>query len=174
MIGRPVTAAAVPATLTTWAEHRLALDRTGGQRTAQPDVRRSARWAATGLALLAVGFAVIAEARTRGRVLSRLRTMGLSGRQGRRLLVYELVPLVGAAVLAGGLVGVVLPGLLGPALEPVHLHRRGGRPDPPRSAAGGRGAGCWWWSGLAAALAIENLVNRRMRLGEVLRLGEEN
>ena len=51
--------------------------------------------------MLAVAFAVLAGARARARVLSRLRTMGLSRRQARRLLVFELVPLVTVAVLAG-------------------------------------------------------------------------
>src|SRR5690606_883995 len=46
------------------------------------------------LALLAVGFAVATGARARGQALSRLRTMGLALGQGRRLLAYELLPLI--------------------------------------------------------------------------------
>jgi putative ABC transport system permease protein len=124
------------------------------------------------LALLAIGFTVLAEARSRGRALSRLRTMGLSGRQSRGLLVYELVPLVGVAILAGALVGVLLPKVLGPTLgldaftsgEPARI-----RLDPLLVA----GLLALVVVALGAAVAFENIINRRMRLGAVLRLGEE-
>ncbi|GAB3965722.1 FtsX-like permease family protein [Plantactinospora veratri] len=165
---RPQTAV----TVTTWAEHRQALERSGVNRLLSFTFGTGVA-GATALALLAVGFAVLAEAPGRGRMLSRLRTMGLSGRQGRGLLVYELVPLIGVAVLAGGLVGVALPRLLGPALGlagftggvPARIHL-----DPLLVV----GVLLLVVVALVAALGVENLVNRRMRLGEVLRLGEEN
>ncbi|AVT40166.1 permease [Plantactinospora sp. BB1] len=159
-------------TVTTWAEHRQALERSGVNRLLSFAFGTGVA-GATALALLAVGFAVLAEAPGRGRMLSRLRTMGLSGRQGRGLLVYELVPLIGVAVLTGGVVGVALPRLLGPALGlagftgglPARIHL-----DPLLVV----GVLLLVVVALVAALGVENLVNRRMRLGEVLRLGEEN
>ncbi|MFD0972538.1 ABC transporter permease family protein [Plantactinospora endophytica] len=165
---RPQTAV----TVATWQEHRRSLERSGVNRLLSFTFGTGVA-GATALALLAVGFAVLAEAPGRGRMLSRLRTMGLSGRQGRGLLVYELVPLLGVAVLAGGLVGVALPRLLGPALGlsgftgglPARTHL-----DPLLVV----GVLVLVGVALVAALGVENLVNRRMRLGEVLRLGEEN
>jgi putative ABC transport system permease protein len=116
---------------------------------------------------------VLAGAPARGRTLSRLRTMGLSAGQGRRLLVVELVPLLGVALLAGLLAGAALPALAGPALGlagftaglPARTHL-----DPLLAG----GVLVVALLAVAAALVVESLVNRRARLGEVLRLGEEN
>lgn len=160
-----------PTTVTTWSGHRRGLDRTGANEVLSFTFATGAVGATT-LALLAVGFTVLAGARARGRALSRLRTLGMSGRQGRGLLVYELAPLVGIAVLAGGAVGVFLPPLLGPALglssfapgAAVRTYL-----DPLVVGA----VLALVVAALAAAVVIENVINRRMRLGEVLRVGEE-
>jgi putative ABC transport system permease protein len=161
-----------PTAITTRAERRDATEGTGANQ-----LLTFAFVVGTGggvaLALLAIGFTVLAEANSRGRALSRLRTMGLSARQGRRLLAYELVPLLGVAVLAGAAVGVMLPRLLGPSLGldtftagmPARTHL------DPLLVAGLLGLAV---VAVAAAIGFESLVNRRMRLGEVLRLGEEN
>jgi putative ABC transport system permease protein len=158
-------------TVTTWADHRRSLDQTGANEVLSFTFTTGAV-GATALALLAVGFTVLAGARVRGQVLSRLRTLGLSGRQGRGLLVYELVPLVTIAVLAGGLVGVFLPRLIGPALG-LSSFTSGAA---VRTALDPLLAGAVLVlvvAALAAALFVENVINRRMRLGEVLRVGEE-
>lgn len=161
-----------PTEVTTRASLREGLERTGANQVLTFAFVVGTAGAAA-LALLATGFTVLAEARGRGRALSRLRTMGLSGRQSRTMLVYELVPLVCVAVLVGAVVGAVLPRLLGPALgldlftagaaATIHL-------DPLLVA----GLLALVVVALAVAAIVENLVNRRMRLGEVLRLGEEN
>ncbi|HEX6686494.1 MAG TPA: FtsX-like permease family protein [Candidatus Limnocylindrales bacterium] len=124
------------------------------------------------LALLAVGFAVLAEARTRGKALSRLRTMGLAQRQGRRLLLFELAPVVTAAVAAGAAVGLLLPAAVGPALNLTSFTDGmdvGLRLDPLVIG----GALGLVLAGLGTALMVEAVFNRRMRLGEVLRVGSE-
>jgi putative ABC transport system permease protein len=126
-----------------------------------------------GLGLLAIAFAVLAGARARGRVLSRLRTMGLSTPQWRGLLLVELAPLVGVAMLTGAAVGALLPLLLTPVLGlsaftdgiPVRVRFE------PTLVAGVFVLGVL---ALGVALAVEAIVNRRLRLGEVLRLGEES
>jgi putative ABC transport system permease protein len=165
------TAGGPDATVTTWAEYRRDLDRTGANEVLTFTFTTGAA-GATALALLAIGFTVLAGARVRGQVLSRLRTLGLSGRQGRGLLVYELVPLVGIALLAGGLVGVFLPRLLGPALG-LSAFTSGAAVrtylDPILVGA----VLALVVAALAAALLVENVVNRRLRLGEVLRVGED-
>lgn len=160
------------AEVTTWAQHRRSLQDSGVNAVLSFTFTAGAAGAAV-LALLAVALSVLADAPGRGRTLSRLRTMGLSPQQGRRLLIYELVPLIGVAVLAGGLVGVLLPRLLGPAL---------GLETFTAGAAAGTRVSPWLplaalllvAAALALAVTVESLVNRRMRLGEALRLGEEN
>ncbi|SCG34870.1 putative ABC transport system permease protein [Micromonospora inositola] len=127
----------------------------------------------TVLGLLAIAFVVLAGARARGQVLSRLRTLGLSRRQWRGLLLVELGPLVGVAVLTGALVGALLPLLLTPVLglstftsgAPVRVAFE------PRLVAAIVALGA---VALGFAVAVEALNNRRLRLGEVLRLGEES
>ncbi|MFG2055146.1 FtsX-like permease family protein [Micromonospora sp. NPDC048930] len=168
---------------------------TGGERPRQPEVlTRSAVRADLGgsgvngllvfgftigavggglLGLLALAFAVLAGARGRGQVLSRLRTMGLSRRQWRGLLLVELTPLVLVSVLTGAVVGALLPLLLTPVLGlPAFT---GGVAVPVRFEPG-LVAGVLGLAVLALgfAVAVEALNNRRMRLGEVLRLGEES
>ena len=122
------------------------------------------------MALLAVGFAVLAGARARGRVLSRLRTMGLSRRQGRLLLLLEITPVITIAVLTGGVVGVALPHLIAPALNLASFTDGydGGLRLDPTVLGGSLGL---LIAGLATALLVETVFNRRLRLGEVLRLG---
>ncbi len=172
VLGREVTQTQLPATLETWRAYREGLERTGANEVLSLAFTAGAV-GGTALAVLAVGFAVVADAAGRGRMLSRLRTMGLSAAHGRRLLVYELVPLVVVAALTGGAVGMALPRLLGSTLGlsqfapgvPIRDHL-----DP--LVVGGVLA--LVVLGLLAGLLAENLVNRRMRLGEVLRLGEEN
>jgi putative ABC transport system permease protein len=161
-----------PAEVTTHAARRTALDRTGANEVLTFTYLVGAAGGAA-LGLFAVGFAVLAGARPRGRALSRLRTMGLSRRQSRSLLAYELGPLVGVAALAGGLVGVLLPGLLAPALGLAQFTAGQAariRLDP--MLVGGLLA--LVAAALALAIVVENMINRRLRLNEVLRLGEEN
>ena len=158
--------------VTTWLDQRASLEDSGVNRVLSFTFAAGAVGAIV-LALLAVGFAVLAGAPARGATLSRLRTLGLSAGQGRRLLLYELVPLLLVALLAGGLVGVALPRLIGPALglsgftEGVAARDR---IDPALVAV----VLVAMLLAVAAALLVESAANRRMRLGEALRLGEEN
>ncbi|TDC38551.1 FtsX-like permease family protein [Micromonospora sp. KC213] len=162
----------VPPTVTTWTAER---NRLGGSGVNGLLVFGFATGGVGGavLGLLALAFAVLAGARGRAQVLSRLRTMGLSRRQWRGLLLVELLPLVLVSVLTGAAVGVLLPELLNPVLGlsaftggvPVTVH------VAPGLLAGVLGLAVL---ALAFALAVEAVNNRRMRLGEVLRLGEES
>jgi putative ABC transport system permease protein len=168
---------------------------TGGAQPRQPDVlNRSAVRAELGgsgvngllvfgftigaigggvLGLLALAFAVLAGARGRAQVLSRLRTMGLSRRQWRGLLLVELTPLVLVSVLTGAVVGALLPVLLTPVLGlPAFTGGVAVRARfEPGLVAGVLGLAVL---ALGFAVVVEALNNRRMRLGEVLRLGEES
>ncbi|WP_320064698.1 FtsX-like permease family protein [Micromonospora sp. RTGN7] len=125
------------------------------------------------LGLLAIAFAVLAGARARGQVLSRLRTLGLSRRQWRGLLLVELAPLVAVALLTGAVTGALLPLLLNPALGLAAF--TGGTPVQVAFSPGLVGAVIAVGAvALALAVTVETLNNRRLRLGEVLRLGEES
>ena len=125
------------------------------------------------LGLLGLALAVLAGARSRGQVLSRLRTMGLSRRQWRGMLMVELTPLVLVSVLTGAVVGALLPLLLTPVLGlPAFT---GGVDVRPRFEPGlVAGVSVLAMVALGFAIAVEAVNNRRMRLGEVLRLGEES
>ncbi|WP_433348583.1 FtsX-like permease family protein [Micromonospora sp. CA-111912] len=125
------------------------------------------------LGLLAIAFAVLAGARARGQVLSRLRTLGLSRRQWRALLLVELTPLVAVALLTGAVTGALLPLLLTPVLGLTAF--TGGTPVRVAFSPGLVGAVLVVGAvALALAVTVETLNNRRLRLGEVLRLGEES
>lgn len=160
-----------PTTAATWAQRRAELEGSGVNQVLGFAFAVGAAGGSV-LALLAVGFAVVAGARSRGRTLSRLRTMGLSRRQGNRLLAYELLPVLSVGALAGVAVGVALPSLLAPVLDLTSF--TGGAParpqlDPVVAAA----VAALVAVGMVAALVLEQLVNRRLRVGDVLRLGEE-
>ncbi|WP_328469858.1 ABC transporter permease [Actinoplanes sp. NBC_00393] len=162
---------AMPATLTTREAYRAELDNRGVDGVLAFTFAAGVA-ASAGLALLAVALTVLAGAPDRGRTLSRLRTLGLSTRQGRRLLVFELVPLISVAVLVGGLVGIALPALIGSALglSTFTAGLPAGISIDPLLAAGVLLIAAL---AVAAALVVEDVANRRLRLGTVLRLGEE-
>lgn len=120
--------------------------------------------------LLAVGLALAVQAAARGRALSLLRTMGLSTRQARGLLLTELVPVAVLAVAVGAAAGTAMPVLLAPALGLTEF--TGGAPLPlalhPATAA--------LLAGLLAVFVVggaltEAALNRRLRLGQVTRFG---
>jgi putative ABC transport system permease protein len=69
------------------------------------------------LTMLAVLLATVAAAATRNRLIGVLRILGMSRRQIRGLLAWELGPLAIAAVVAGTLLGVALPVVVTSALD---------------------------------------------------------
>ncbi len=123
-------------------------------------------------AALALVLLVVATSRERGRTLSALRTLGLDARTGRALTLAELAPPAAAALVAGTVIGLAVPWLLGGALGLVVA--TGGSQAPPLTLG--------WWPVLAAvltvagalvvAVVVEGAVRKRDRLGDVLRVGE--
>jgi putative ABC transport system permease protein len=119
--------------------------------------------------VLAVTLALVLQARARGRVLSLLRTMGLSSRQARGLLLVELLPVTALAVAVGAVVGIAMPLLLAPALG-------------LGAFTGGVALGIGVDTATVAALAglvgvlvvagagFEAAINRRLGIGRVLRV----
>jgi putative ABC transport system permease protein len=126
--------------------------------------------AAAAAAGLAVVLMLILRAAPRGRELSVLRTVGMSHRQARGLLLVESLPPVLVAVAAGCLAGAAIPSLLGPALALETF--TGGvavafTVDP---TTGGLLAGLVLVLATTGVVA-EAAVNRRLQLGRVLRIG---
>jgi putative ABC transport system permease protein len=73
--------------------------------------------ASIALTVLAVLLATVAAAATRNRLIGVLRILGMSRRQIRGLLAWELGPLAIAAVVAGTLLGLALPVVVTTALD---------------------------------------------------------
>jgi putative ABC transport system permease protein len=171
VLGVPVGELETPSTVSTHAAARSALDRSGVDRLLSYTFLVGAGGAIV-LALLAVGFAVVTGAQARGQALSRLRTLGLSSGQGRRLLAYELFPLIALGALVGAAVGALLPRLIGPALG-LSQFTSGAEAVlgvDPRLAVVAFGLVV---VAVVMAVAIEAMMNKRTHLGEVLRVGGE-
>ncbi|MGW7369277.1 ABC transporter permease, partial [Streptomyces sp. NPDC054841] len=73
--------------------------------------------AGAGYAVLAVLLSLLQAAPERAALLGRLRTMGLTRRQGRRLLVLESLPQALLAAVGGALVGWAAIRLLAPGID---------------------------------------------------------
>ncbi|GLY78909.1 FtsX-like permease family protein [Actinoallomurus iriomotensis] len=121
------------------------------------------------LAVLVILFAGAAE---RGRAVSYLRTLGLSRRQARSLAFVEIAPTLLAASAAGWVLGLVLPGLLGPAID-LRPYTGGSPvthyvPDLPQAA--GLAGGLLVFAVLA--VFIDAVTAARRGLGGVLRIGD--
>ncbi|MFJ7626138.1 ABC transporter permease [Streptomyces sp. NPDC097595] len=77
--------------------------------------------AGAGYALLVVLLSLLQTAPERSTLLARLRTMGLTSRQGGRLLGFEAMPQALLAAVGGLLVGRATIALLAPGIDLVHL-----------------------------------------------------
>lgn len=120
-------------------------------------------------AVLAVGMVLALQAHARGRTLSLLRTMGLSGRQAHRLLLVELLPLSTVTVLAGAAAGVAMPVFFGTALGLDEF--TGGAPLAfSLDATAGAVLAMAVLGLIAVGVSVETAVHRRLRLGGVLRV----
>src|SRR5690606_11257514 len=124
--------------------------------------------AAGAAGVLAMAVAVVVPARSRGRALSRLRTMGLSHRQAPWLLLTELLPASLLAVATGIAVGTSLPLLLGPALGLNEF--TGGTPFRVVADPGLAGTAALLALAVAAAgVAAQAVTNRRHHPGRLVR-----
>ncbi|MFE7755751.1 FtsX-like permease family protein [Streptomyces sp. NPDC057429] len=91
--------------------------------------------AGAGYALLAVLLSLLQSAPERRALLARLRTMGLTTRQGRRLLAFEAMPQALLAAFGGLLVGWATIALLAPGIDLAALALAGGEPGSPDTAS---------------------------------------
>lgn len=133
-------------------------------------------WAAGLSAVLcaaALLLTLVAAAAERVRLLSRLRTLGLDGRQSGSLVAWEAAPVVVPGVLVGVLVGFGVTLAIYPALD---LRAFTGGTERPALALD-LGLLAWSVGGVLAASALAVvlavLTGSRARLGAVLRVGDE-
>lgn len=133
-------------------------------------------WAAALSAVLcaaALLLTLVAAAAERVRLLSRLRTLGLDGRQSGSLVAWEAAPVVVPGVLVGVLVGFGVTLAIYPALD---LRAFTGGTERPALALD-LGLLAWSVGGVVAASALAVvlavLTGSRARLGAVLRVGDE-
>jgi putative ABC transport system permease protein len=123
------------------------------------------------LAALVVVLAAQAGGPERRRTLATVRTLGLTGRQVRRVSAGELLPGVLLSTVGGGALGVLVAWLV---TTPLELQRVTGQTTAPTLVVP-------WWTpavvlplllAVAGVLALESSLRRRERLGEVLRVGQ--
>jgi putative ABC transport system permease protein len=147
------------------------------QLRASPFVERTLRGfrAAIVLAALYAGLAVVLmaliAARSRGRDLALVRTMGGSTREALSLAAVELTPFVAAALVFGIALGVAVPYLIAPGLELVFYTGDGSNPIViPWGVVAAIAAGLVVLVG--ATVLLVGVRARRARLDRVLRIGE--
>ncbi len=128
--------------------------------------------ALAGFGALAVLLALVIGSAARGRTVSQLRTLGLSQRQARRMQLLEVGPMVGAALVGGITLGVMLPRLVAPAvdLRPFAAGRAVDRYPVDLVAIGVLSVGLI--AIVTVAVGVDAWINRRRGLGSVLRVGE--
>ena len=123
------------------------------------------------LAVLVVVLAAQAGGPDRRRTLATVRTLGLSGRQVRRVSAGELLPGVLLGTVGGGALGMLVAWLV---RAPLELQRVTGQTTAPALVVP-------WWTpavvlplllAVAGVVALESSLRRRERLGEVLRVGQ--
>lgn len=123
------------------------------------------------LAALALLLTAVLGARRRGRTLALLGTLGLPRRAGIALAAGELVPLVVSGVVGGSIAAAVVIAAAGPAFGVDAL--AGGDAVitvPAWLAPAVLGVAC---AVLAAAVAVDAPLSRRVRTADILRTGEE-
>lgn len=123
--------------------------------------------------VLAILLGLVLSADRRGLAVSYLRTLGLNRQQSYGLLLLEIGPLVGIAVIAGLTVGLVIAAVVMPGID---LRPFTGADDPPPLAIDPTVmfalAGALILL-VGIAMVVDAALNRRRRLGSVLRVGEQ-
>jgi putative ABC transport system permease protein len=128
---------------------------------------------AAALAGLAVVLALVIGAPTRTRVVAQLRTLGLTARQGRALTAWEILPATVMAVVAGLVLGLLMPRLIVQAVDLRQL--TAGTSAPPLVTEAGLIAAIV--AGFVVLVVVAVLLaarsGRRLRLATVLRIGDD-
>jgi putative ABC transport system permease protein len=126
------------------------------------------------LCVLTVLLWLIVTAPGRNNALSLLRTLGLSGREARRIVVLEMAPAAALALAAGAAVGLNLPWLLDSAVDLTPFVGGSGSATLAVDVI----ASAWFVAAflclIVVSVAAATSFSRRLRLDTVLRLGEDS
>jgi putative ABC transport system permease protein len=123
------------------------------------------------LCAAAVVMTLMLAAPARARLLAVLQTLGLSSRQGRGLVGWEIGPWAVVALVVGAVLGVAVPSLVLAAVDVTALTGGTTQPDPRYdplllgAAAGGFVAVVLAAVGIAAALSRRGEVAAQLRMG---------
>ncbi|WP_333766689.1 FtsX-like permease family protein [Streptomyces sp. IBSBF 2435] len=143
---RSVTArGSSPAAVLLRSEQRAAMSDSRLQKGAR-GLYLAAVAAGAGYSVLALLLSLMAAAPGRLALLARLRTMGMTRRQSRRLVLLEMLPQVLLAAVGGVLVGLAVIPLLGPGIDLAALTFGGGGPAVASSPGAGVGLRADPWS----------------------------
>ncbi|RIQ15747.1 FtsX-like permease family protein, partial [Jiangella rhizosphaerae] len=125
------------------------------------------------LCAAAVVLTMVVGAPSRGRLLSQLRTLGLSGRQGEGLVVWEAAPVAAVSLVTGLLLGVVLPWAVLSGVDLRSLTGGGEQPAVhlPVGLLGAVTLGFVLVVGVAVVVSV--LTGRRLTPAGMLRMGDE-
>ena len=125
------------------------------------------------LVLVAVVMTQLMGAPARARLLAVLRTLGLDRRQARGIVAWELAPLAVVSVVAGGVLGVLVPWVVLGAMDLTALTGGAEQPalvvDPV--AAGAVLGGVLLVT--AAAVLVSTMMSSRADVATELRMGEQ-
>lgn len=176
--GAPVDPALIVAELSPDTEIRAATDvletvRTGAVGTGLTNSFATAAAVVGVLAVAAVVLTMVIGAPARGRLFSQLRTLGLSGRQAQGIAAWEMVPLALSAVVFGTALGLGIPWLVFSAIDLRPLTGASTQPSVTVDwSLVGAAAGSFVLV-VVVAVGAATAASRRLRLGAVLRVGEE-
>src|SRR5690606_2634702 len=125
------------------------------------------------LVVVAVVMTQLMGAPARARLLAVLRTLGLDRRQARGIVAWELAPLAVVSAAAGGLLGVLVPGVVLGGMDLRAL--TGGEEQPARVVDPLVVVGVLGGVLLVAALAVlvSTVLSSRADVAGELRMGEE-
>ena len=123
-------------------------------------------------AIFALLASVLGSARSRGRSLALLRTLGMGSGLGWWIALAELAPLVVLAAVGGILSGLAMVLVVGPSLGLQALAGGLGAPTASLSPVVVLAVAAGLALLLLVAIATEAFVRRRDRLSDVLRVGE--
>ncbi|SEE65140.1 ABC transporter permease [Jiangella alba] len=125
------------------------------------------------LCAAAVVLTMVVGAPSRGRLLSQLRTLGLSSRQGEGLVVWEAAPVAAVSLVTGLVLGVALPWAVLSGVDLRSLTGGGEQPAVhlPLGLLGVVTLGFVLVVGVAVVVSV--LTGRRLAPAGILRIGDE-
>ncbi len=124
------------------------------------------------LSVLSIVLWLAVTAATRNRVLSLLRTLGLSPGEARRVVALELAPVAATALAAGAALGMALPRLMGDAVDLTPFAGGSGSAALAVDPVGALALVGAFVVVTALAVVGATTVNRHLRLGSAIRLGD--